>query len=57
MTNYEKIKQMTLDELAKTESLNCNPYDNGINKPKRCTRFDGDCYACQKSWLKQEAEE
>ena len=57
MTNYEKIKQMTLDELAKTEILNCNPYDNGINKPKRCTRFDGDCYACQKSWLKQEAEE
>lgn len=48
MTNYEKVKQMSIDEMAYT--LMC-PYD-----------ADGDtcvdnCIECTRQWLEKEAEE
>lgn len=50
MTNYEKIKQMSVEEMA--EKLPCpyNEYYLDCNK-------DCDCKKCCKEWLESEVEE
>lgn len=53
MTNFEKIKSMTLEEMA--ESANpffACPY--GL-KSEDCA--DGDCIKCTKEWLERVVEE
>lgn len=49
MTNYEKIKQMSIDEMA--YSIMC-PYDTD---PDMCGK--NDCIKCTKEWLEEEAKE
>lgn len=57
MTNFEKIKSMSIDEMAQSDLdfLGC-PYGlyYGCEMDKQ---FDGDCIACTKHWLESEAEE
>lgn len=48
MTNYDRIKQMSIDEMAHT--IMC-PYDTDANM---CNEVD--CIKCTKQWLEQEAE-
>ena len=50
MTNHEKIKQMTSDELA--QFISENQYGCGI--PTDCQ--DKDCKACIKTWLEREVQ-
>ncbi len=52
-TNFEKIKSMTLEEMAKsTDPFFACPY--GL----RCGDCeDGDCIECTKRWLEREVEE
>lgn len=51
MTNFEKIKSMTVEELIDKDILTC----------RCCTHFATDCdFNCEdkmKDWLNQEAEE
>lgn len=60
MTNYERIKNMSVDEMA-TSSLkffSC-PYNfdcSGNNKLNIYSCFD-DCIECRKQWLESEVEE
>lgn len=51
MTNHEKIKQMTADELA--VFIAENRY--GCNMPINC--LSGKCSECIKIWLEQEVQE
>lgn len=56
MTNYEKIKNMSIDEMAQSnlDFLGCPYglyYDCEMDK-----YFDSDCIACTKHWLESEAE-
>lgn len=53
MTNFEKIKAMTLEEMAESTILffAC-PYSFDLNYCK-----DHDCIKCTKEWLEQEVEE
>lgn len=55
-TNFEKIKSMTLEEMA--ESANpffACPYGFGLGY---CQAFkDCDCIGCTKEWLEREVEE
>lgn len=48
MTNYEKIKQMSIEEMAYT--IMC-PYDT---EPDMCN--NDNCIKCTKAWLESEAE-
>ena len=48
MTNYEHIKQMSIDEMAYT--IMC-PYDTDTNL---CNEVD--CIKCTKKWLEMEVE-
>lgn len=55
MTNFEKIKQMSIDEMA--QSYRILPpciYDIPM---KHCDKFNGNCADCKKHWLESEAEE
>ena len=47
MTNYEKIKSMSIDEMA----------DSPMEKQFSDSCFDDDCTACIKHWLESEALE
>lgn len=49
MTNYEKIKQMSVEEMA--FMLMC-PYDAD---PDKCNKIN--CIKCTKQWLESEVEE
>jgi len=59
MTNYEKIKSMSIDEMARScmRFFAC-PYGRtpyfGCPMEKR---FNGSCIDCTKHWLESEAEE
>lgn len=57
MTNFEKIKQMSIDEMALT--LMCPAeYDFSFNKLSKCNgESDKNCLKCTKHWLESEAEE
>ena len=48
-TNYDRIKQMSVDEMAYT--IMC-PYDTDANM---CNEVD--CIKCTKEWLESEVEE
>lgn len=53
MTNYEKIKQMSVEEMSAT--IMC-PNDCGLAEFK-CGKTDScNCYECIKQWLQQEVE-
>lgn len=49
MTNYEKIKQMSIEEMAYTIMCPYGTDDDICN--------GNDCINCTKEWLEQEAEE
>lgn len=49
MTNYERIKQMSIDEMAYT--IMC-PYDFDTDMCK-----ERNCIDCTKEWLEMEVEE
>ena len=54
MTNYEKIKSMTLDEMAKEIirlSVECSSCEGG------CENDDYDCVMCTRSRLRYEESE
>lgn len=59
MTNYEKIKSMSIEEMAQTDMggyLAC-PYDTPYNGCEMGKKFDDDCIKCTKHWLESEVEE
>lgn len=60
MTNFEKIKQMSIDEMARSYHIlpaciydipmkHCNKFN--------CDKFNGNCADCKKHWLESEVEE
>ena len=58
MTNFEKIKQMSIDEMARScMSFFACPYGRtpyfGCPMEKR---FNGSCIDCTKHWLESEAD-
>ena len=55
MTNYEKIKQMSIDEMVQGDItlLGCV----GHVQMEYCNKFHGNCIDCKKHWLESEAEE
>ena len=55
MTNFEKIKQMSVEELALM--LMCPAeYDTDFNKKSKCKGSFSNCYNCTLNWLESEAE-
>lgn len=51
MTNYEKIKNMTVDEMARSDmTCFCCPYRCDI---REC---NDNCIECTRHWLESEAE-
>lgn len=60
MTNFEKIKQMSIDEMAR--SCSC-PYNISGDPPyincncKIGEKFKYNCIDCTKHWLESEVEE
>lgn len=59
MTNFEKIKSMSIDEMSKTDMggyFSC-PYDTPYANCEMGKKFDDDCIKCTKYWLESEAEE
>lgn len=53
MTNFEKIKSMTLEEMAEsTNPFFACPYGFSCGDCK-----DGDCIECTKEWLEREVKE
>ena len=60
MTNYEKIKSMAVEEMAKAicdMSINCQKYCVFV-KNSECDNY-GDCEVCEKGiemWLEREAQ-
>lgn len=52
MTNYERIKQMSIDEMA--YSIMC-PYDTDYIDCED-SGFPTDCIKCTKDWLLKETE-
>ena len=48
MTNYEKIKSLSIEQMAK---ILCK---QDLNILEECPNFD--CDTCMKKWLKEEAE-
>jgi hypothetical protein len=55
MTNYEKIKQMSIDEMVQGDItlLGCV----GHVPMEYCNKFHGNCIDCKKHWLESEVEE
>lgn len=58
MTNYEKIKNMSVDEMAESPIpfFSC-PYDTPYMGCDMGKKFDDDCIKCTKQWLESEVEE
>ena len=55
MTNFEKIKQMSIDEMARSyHILPACIYDIPM---KHCNKFNGNCADCKKHWLESEVNE
>ena len=59
MTNFEKIKSMSVDEMADSPmTIFACPYGSGhTEKQFSDSCFDDDCTACIKHWLESEVEE
>lgn len=53
MTNFEKIKSMTLEEMAES----ANPFFACPYGFKNGSCADVDCIECTKEWLEREVEE
>lgn len=55
MTNFEKIKQMSIDEMVQGDItlLGCV----GHVPMEYCNKFHGNCIDCKKHWLESEVEE
>lgn len=51
MTNADRIRAMTDEELAKLGAKGC-PHSSAHNM---CAAYDDVCYRCWLNWLKQEA--
>jgi hypothetical protein len=58
MTNFEKIKQMSIDEMARScmSFFGC-PYGTPYFGCPMEKRFNGSCIDCTKHWLEGEVEE
>ena len=55
MTNFEKIKQMSVEDMALM--LMCPAeYDTDFNKQSKCNGSFSNCYNCTLHWLESEAE-
>lgn len=61
MTNYEKIKQMTVDEMADSDmAFFACPYGPPLaysESDDMCKKFNDNCTDCTKHWLEREVEE
>lgn len=57
ISNADKIRAMTDEELAKTICWCPPPFKNCNNLCDICSAHDDDCGACWLNWLKQEVEE
>lgn len=62
MTNYEKIKVMSVEEMAELldvpSCINCGYHDSRLGISNRCgAKFGATCESGHKLWLQQEAEE
>ena len=57
MTNYDRIKQMSIDEMA--YMLMCPAeYDLDFNIKEKCQgEMNRNCYKCTLKWLESEVEE
>ena len=57
MTNYEKIKAMTIEEMAQNmNGFFACPYDTPYVGCEMGKKFDDDCIVCTKYWLESEAK-
>ena len=58
MTHFERIKNMTIDEMAACESdfFQC-PYDTPYTNCEMGKKFEDDCEKCIRHWLESEIEE
>lgn len=58
MTNYEKIKQMSIDEMARSRMFffDC-PYGTPCVGCSKGKEFNNNCTDCTKHWLESEVEE
>ena len=57
MTNYDRIKAMSVEALACTLMCPAN-YDWNFNKKSECNgEMNRDCLKCTMDWLQSEAEE
>jgi len=56
MTNYEMIKNMSIEKMAVT--LMCPAeYDTGFNKRNKCNaEMDKNCCECTLEWLESECD-
>lgn len=64
MNNFEKIKQMNIDEMAELILICFFTQDKNGKKTKQYLGFDGECYSllseltkANKQWLQEESEE
>ena len=59
MNNFEKIKQMNIDEMAKfiLNSASCSTYCKYIQEPIASCKKKNNCINGIKQWLEQESEE
>lgn len=58
MTNYEKIKNMSIDEMAQSDlGIFYCPYDTPFYDCEIGKKFDDDCIKCTRHWLESEVEE
>lgn len=56
ITNFEKIKQMSVEDMALM--LMCPAeYDTDFNKKSKCKGSFSNCYNCTLHWLESEVEE
>lgn len=58
MTNYEKIKNMSINEMAQSnlDFFAC-PYGQPYYDCEMGKHLDDDCIACTKQWLESECDE
>jgi hypothetical protein len=58
MTNFEKIKSMTVDEMAVSpiHFFSDCPYGTPYQDCENGKEFDDDCVKCTKHWLESEVE-
>lgn len=55
MTRYERLMQMSLEELARSPLLEC-PY-RGEEQLLMCDAYIDSCAVCIEDWLRQEERE